>query len=178
MRLRTIMLLGTAALLFSANAASAEFYRWVDKDGKEFFTNEPTSIPQEYRSTSTPVKTDNTRVSVGAKPAAAGKPAAPLAEHHDRNGRGEEWWHRRAVHLRQQLNDLQDEYNLIQKKDKDDEEKPRKLTTKTGKSKSKSAREKKKEKLEKQIVIAKRRLEVDLPEEARKADAYPGWIRE
>jgi hypothetical protein len=32
--------------------------------------------------------------------------------------------------------------------------------------------------LEKKIAIAKRKLDVDLPEEARQADAYPGWIRE
>jgi hypothetical protein len=33
-------------------------------------------------------------------------------------------------------------------------------------------------KLEKEIAQTRRRLEVDLPEEARRADAYPGWIRE
>jgi hypothetical protein len=31
---------------------------------------------------------------------------------------------------------------------------------------------------EKNIAKAKKSLEVDLPEEARKAEAYPGWIRQ
>ena len=38
--------------------------------------------------------------------------------------------------------------------------------------------EKKKTALEKDLTRKKHELEVELPEEARKADAYPGWIRE
>ncbi len=79
-------------ILLSASPASAELYRWVDRDGQEFFTNEPTKVPQEYRSTATAIKTDDNRVSVAGKPALPHSPTVEVREHRDKNGRGEEWW--------------------------------------------------------------------------------------
>lgn len=169
-------MLALAVLLVSVDSAYAEFYRWTDRDGNEFFTNEPAKIPQEYRGSASTVTTDEKRVSVGTQPVVAGKSSGASMEHKDRNGRGEEWWRRRAANLRRQLSDLQDEYDLIVKQEKDDADKPKKLTS--AKKKSLSSREKKKTQLEKKVAQAKRRLDSDLPEEARKADAYPGWVRE
>jgi len=170
------VLFAVMVLFLSSTPASAEFYRWTDKDGKEFFTNELSKIPPEYQSGAAKVVTDETRVSVGKQPPSAAKSVTAAADHKDKNGRGEEWWRRRATNLRRQLSDLQDEYDLIVKQEKDDADKPRKLTA--SKKKSVASRNKKKAQLEKKIAKAKRRLESDLPEEARKADAYPGWVRE
>lgn len=163
-------------LLFFASSARAEFYRYVDRDGKEFFTNDLKQVPQEYRSSATPVKTDDSRVSVGNKPEGPGRSTGALKEHKDKNGKGEEYWRKRADKLRQQLRTYQDEYDLIVKQEKDDEGKLRRLTS--SRKRSLSSREKKKALLEKKISRKKQELEVDLPETARKADAYPGWIRE
>jgi hypothetical protein len=163
-------------LLFSASHASAELYRWVDKDGQEFFTNELTKVPQEYQSKATSVKTDDSRVSVGGTPARPHSPTVVVKEHRDKNGRGEEWWRRRAGNQRLELRKLEDDLDLLLKKEQDQEKKSTRTSGK--KKKSSAANDRKKMQLEKKVALAKRRLEVDLPEEARKADAYPGWLRE
>jgi hypothetical protein len=163
-------------LLFSASHASAELYRWVDKDGQEFFTNERRAVPQEYRNTATVVKTDDNRVSVGGKPAQPHAASVAVKEHRDKNGRGEEWWHRRAENQRLELRKLEDDRDLLLKKEQDGEKKSTRTNGK--KKKSSASDDRKKMQLEKKIALAKRRLEVDLPEEARRADAYPGWLRE
>ena len=163
-------------LLFSASHAAAELYRWVDKDGQEFFTNERTKVPQEYRSTAAVVKTDDSRVSVGGKPAQPASSSVTVREHRDKNGRNEAWWRLRAGNQRLELRKLEDDLDLLLKREQDQEKKSTRTSGK--KKKSSAANDRKKLQLEKKIAQAKRRLEVDLPEEARKADAYPGWLRE
>jgi hypothetical protein len=172
----SVVIMAFFMLLFSASHASAELYRWVDKDGQEFFTNERSKVPQEYQRTARLVKTDDNRVSIGGKPALPQSPTAEVKEHRDKNGRGEEWWHRRAESQRLELRKLEDDRDLLLKKEQDEE---KKLNRSSGKKKkSSAAHDRKKMQLEKKIAQAKRRLEMDLPEEARKADAYPGWLRE
>lgn len=166
--------LAVCFLLFSASAVYADFYRYVDKDGREFFTNDPEQIPHEYRSAATLVRPDDSRVSIGDKPATPRTTPAPSREHRDKNRRGEEYWHRKAENLRLKLREQQDEYDLVLRQIDDQDQK-----SKTGKKKKAgSSLEKKRMKLEKEIAGTRRMLEVDLPEEARRADAYPGWIRE
>jgi hypothetical protein len=167
--MRRYAVLVVCILLFSVSHASAEFYRWVDRDGNENYTNDPAKIPLEYRSRSLPVKTDDGRVRVEDNPSVANKMP-------DKYGRGEEYWHKKASNLRLKLHDLQDEYDLVIKQLEDQDQKPKKLDIK--KKKSDSSVEKKKMTLEKDIAKTRKMLEVDLPEEARRAEAYPGWIRE
>lgn len=173
MRILTVSAL--CILLFSAFPAWADFYRYIDKEGKEFFTNDLKQIPQEYRSKATVITFDETRVSVG-EPAARSETSATVREHKDKYGRGEEYWHKKAANLRLKLRDQQDEYDMVVKQLDDQDQKPKKIGGK--KKKSRSTNEKKKLKLEKDMAKTRRALEVDLPEEARKAEAYPGWIRE
>lgn len=163
-------------LLLSASHASAEFYRWVDRDGRENFTNNPEKIPMEYRSRSLPFKTDEARVSVGDNPSDANKMPVSIKENKDKYGRGEEYWHKKSSDLRLKLRELQNEYDLVLKQLEDQDQKPKKLGSK--KTKPHSSAEKKKMKLEKEIAETRKMLEVDLPEEARRAEAYPGWTRE
>ncbi len=170
--MRKMSVLSVCMLLFFAFAARAEFYRYVDQDGKEVFTNDLKRVPQQYRGSATVVQTAESRVSVGNEPPTIRRASVAAGEHKDKYGRGEEYWHRKAENLRLKLRDQQDEHDAVVKQ-LDDEQKPRKI----GKKK-KSALEKKKDKLEKDMAKTRRQLEVDLPEEARKADAYPGWIRE
>jgi hypothetical protein len=163
-------------LLFPASPAWADFYRYVDKEGKESFANDLNQVPQEYRSSATEVKPDESRVSVGREPERTGKSRATVSEHKDKYGKGEEYWHKKAVNLRLKLRDQQGEYDTVVKQLDDQDQKPKKIGGR--KKKSRSSLEKKKLKLEKDMAKTQRALEVDLPEEARKADAYPGWIRE
>jgi septal ring factor EnvC (AmiA/AmiB activator) len=172
--MRRYVVFAVSALFFAATAAQADFYRWTDKDGKEYFTNEKESVPPEYRDSAQRVKPDESRVSVGDKPAASAKTGG--LEHRDKFGRGEEYWRKQSANLRLKLRDQQDEYSQVIKELDDQDKKPKKLTSK--KKTSASSLEKNKLKLEKEIARTRRRLEVDLPEEARRADAYPGWLRE
>ena len=170
------VILSACILAFSASFAHANFYRWVDKDGKEFFTNDPKHIPQEYRNSASTVRPDESRVSVGDHPAAPGKRSVKSADHKDKYGRNEGYWRKRAEKYRRQLRDYQYEYDILLKKEKDEEDNPKFLTSK--RKKALASREKKKAQLENKIEKTRRILDIELPEEARKADAYPGWVRE
>jgi len=173
--MRRFAALAVCVFFFAATPAHAEFYRWVDKEGKEFFANDPEKVPQEYRGGASKVEPDPSRVSVGEKPVNARKTAAASAEHKDKHGRGEEYWHKRAANLRLKLRDQQDEYSLVQKQLEAQDQKTKKPGSR---EKTNAGLEKKKMKLEKDIARTRRMLDVDLAEEARRADAYPGWIRE
>jgi len=178
--MRRIVVVILFLVFLPASFAHAEFYRWVDKDGKEFFANARESVPQEYRSSVTAVNPDESRVSVGTKPAEAGRPSAPGTDHKDKYGRGEEHWRKRAGKLRKELEILQDKHDLFLKQDREEEDKLHNasISAINKRKKSLSKREKQKTKLERDMARKKHELEVELPEEARKADAYPGWLRE
>lgn len=175
--MRSLVLLMLLVSVLLSSEARAEFYKWVDRDGREFITNEKEKIPAEYRHTARPVEVRDDRVSVGQQPVAAEKKTMKSAEHKDRYGRGEEYWSKRAENLRRQIREQQDNLDLIVKQEKDDEAKPKKLSSKSKKNSSRSSRDKKKAKVENKIARLTHELEVELPEEARKADAYPGWLR-
>ncbi len=152
--MRRSIVLTVCLLLLLASHARAEFYRWVDKDGKEFFTNDRKQVPDEYQGTATVVNPDESRVSVGEKPFATGKPSASLKEHKDKYGRGEEHWRKRAEKLRKELAVLQDKYDLVLKKEKEDEAKPKKLAANSNSKKKKSSLDKSKSSIEKDLAIA------------------------
>jgi len=173
--MRRYAVLVVCILALSASHSSAEFYRWVDRDGKENFTNDPAKIPLEYRSRSLPFKTDDGRVRVEDNPSVANKIPVSIKEHKDKYGRGEAYWHKKASKLRLKLRDLQDEHDLVLKQLEYQDQKSKKLDS--DKKKSLSSVEKKKLTLEKDIAKTRKILEVDLPEEARRAEAYSGWIR-
>lgn len=169
--MKGILAAAISMVLLAAASAHAEFYRWVDREGKEFFTNEPQKIPLEYRDRAEKVTPDDSRVSVENKPMLRGTKTAKAAAHKDKDGRGEEYWRKKASILRTKLRDQQDEYAAAVKElNSENSGKPSK--------KKRASLEKKTAKLEREIAKTKRKLEVELPEEARKADAYPGWIRE
>lgn len=171
-----VVVLVVSFLLFSASPVFADFYRWIDNEGRESFTNDPKQIPQEYRGKAVVVTPDERRVSVADKPASARTVPAAAKEHKDKSGRGEEYWRRKAENLRLKLREQQDEYDLVLRQLDEQDQKAKYGSGK--KKKSHSNLEKKKLKLEKEMARTRRMLETDLPEEARKADAYPGWIRE
>lgn len=166
---RSAMFFACAALMLcSAVQAEAGFYRWVDRDGREFFTNDQEKIPAEYRDSAKPVEVSDDRVSVDKSSPAGVSQRIAASEHKDKNGRGEEYWHKRAENLRRQIREKQDDLDLLVKQERNENRKSRKN----------SSRAKKKTALENKIARLNHELEVELPEEARKADAYPGWLRE
>lgn len=171
--IHTIMLI-CLVLFFFLPQANAEFYRWKDGEGREFYTNEKDKIPSEYRNTAKPVEIHDERVAV-SRTSQTAEPSSKPSEHRDRYGRGEEYWHRRAENLRRQIREQQSDLDLLSREEREEANKT--LSAKTRK-KAHAVREKKRVKIEKKIARLRHELEVELPEEARKADAWPGWIRE
>ena len=174
--MRRAVLTAVLATLLASSTAFAEFYKWVDRDGREFITNDRQKIPAEFRANAKPVEVRDDRVSVGQSITASKARPVRIEEHKDKYGRGEQYWRKRADDLRRQLYAQEDERLLLVKQGKEDDNNPRKSAS--SKKKAESARNKKIAKIDTKIAKLKRELEVDLPEEARKADAYPGWIRE
>lgn len=173
---RTTIVMAVLMSFAAFSDARAEFYKWVDRDGREFITNEKEKVPSEYRSSAKPVEVRDDRVSVGRSQVAdKGKPVR-IEEHKDKYGRDERYWRKRAENLRRQLREQEDERELLVNQERAESSR----TAKNAKAakKAKSSRDKKKAKIDKKIAKLTRELEVDLPEEARKADAYPGWLRE
>jgi uncharacterized protein DUF4124 len=156
--------------------ASAEFYRWVDKDGNEYYTNEFQKVPHEYRSRVEKITPDESRVNIENKPATSRTGKATYSGHRDKYGRGEEYWRKKAAKLRLRLQDRQDEHNVVLKQLEEFNENSEMLSAK--KNQSRSRLEKKKMTIESDIAKIRHRLEVDLVEEAREAGADTGWVRE
>ncbi len=175
--MRRTVLLVMFVIMVTVVQARAEFYQWTDRDGRQFYTNDREKIPAEYRQTAKPVEVHDERVSVGERPAGAQPPSVKVKEHKDKNGHGEEYWRKRAENLRRQIREQQGEHDLLVKQERDDEDRPKTQSAKARK-KAQSDRDKKKAKIEKKIARLQHELDVELPEEARKADAYPGWVRE
>ena len=177
MRTAAILPICTVLLLGLALPASAEFYKWVDRDGKEFYTNEREKIPAEYRDSARPVEVHEERVSVGGKPSVEAPRTAPASQHKDKNGRGEEYWKKRAENLRRQIREQEADLDQLSRQERDAESGTKSTSAKSRK-KASAAREKKRSKIEKKLAVLRHELDVELPEEARKADAYPGWLRD
>jgi hypothetical protein len=175
-RVLKYLLLLLTAIVVAAAQAEAGFYSWTDAEGREFYTNELDNIPSAYRATAKPVDVRDDRVSTGREP------VVPSAErtvrvrlHKDRNGRGEAYWKKRAENLRQKIRKRQAERERIVKQGQDAEAK-HPVPTKADR-KARKDRERKLKKIDQDIAHMTRKLDVELPEEARKADALPGWVR-
>lgn len=176
--MRPSALILIVALVLTTSQAFAEFYRWTDKNGNESFSNDPKQAPPEYRDSLERMDTGSARVGIGQKTETPAVTGAPHREgnHRDKNGRGEEYWRKRSDKLRKEISAVRAELAVIKKQESDEKEHPAKLSHR--KSRSNASRDKKKAQLEKKLAKLKQELDVDLPDEARKADAYPGWIRE
>jgi hypothetical protein len=174
---RTAVLVVVLMILVISSDVRAEFYKWVDRSGREFITNDKEKIPAEYRGAAKPVEVRDDRVSIGKDPVTDKNKQAVVSEHKDKYDRGEQYWRKRAENLRKQLREQEDERKLLVKQERDDESKTKKRSSSSSK-KAKSSRDKKIAKIDKKIAKLRKELDVDLPEEARKADAYLGWLGE
>lgn len=174
--MREFAVIAVCLFFFAAMPVSAEFYRWVDKDGNEYYTNEPQKVPHEYRSRVEKITPDESRVNIENKPAASRPGRVTSSEHRDKYGRGEEYWRKKAANLRSRLRERQDEHTVVLKQLEEFNEQSETLSG--NKNRSRSSLQKKKATLEKDIAKIRHRLEVDLVEEARNAGADTGWIRE
>lgn len=97
-------------------------------------------------------------------------------EHVDNNGRGESYWRQKADYLRRQLEDQQVKLDTANKQEQHCRD--QQITYYRGLPRDCAAMYRnQKIAIEDKITQLRKGLEVDLPEEARKAGAYPGWLR-
>lgn len=187
-----LFLLSILASLTMLRDARAELYYWNDRTGTRFVTDDASKIPAEYRSQATATVIPDEE---SEKPAASGgssdtgyrtgneykmkkaKKGRSDTEQTDVNGRGEAYWRQRADSLREQLHDLQDEYEYACAQERACEERQVKASYLGKRQDCAGAYGREKAHLQYQIEQTKKRLEVDLPDEMRRSEAYPGWIR-
>jgi len=101
--------------------------------------------------------------------------AQAVKEHVDDNGRGESYWRQRADSLRQELEDQQVRYDAVIRQEQECLAQP---VIYRGSSRDCASRYRsQKISIETQMERIRKRLDVDLPDEARKVGAYPGWLR-
>lgn len=176
------------ALLVTAPAAYAELYSWTDRKGTNHFTDDLAKVPDAYRAQALANKMPDEekagaareeqqdgQLNSGYRTTKKQKKAQSDTEHTDAYGRGEAYWRERADTLRQRLEELQQDYEDVCSQERACQETS---------ARSPGRREDcpaiyrhQKTEIMQDIEQTRKSLEVDLPDEARKLDAYPGWLR-
>lgn len=175
MRFPSLVSLAVIALLIGPSPAGAELYRWIDDAGTENFTNDRARIPDRFRERSTLVGPAAGQLNVGEQPVSAPGGGSSPEMLRGRKGTDDEWWwRRRAEKLRAELRALEDDYELVLREERSLDGGP----AGRGSGTKERSLARKKAKLEQKIARARHRLESELPDEARRSGALPGWLRE
>jgi hypothetical protein len=154
-------------------------YQWTDADGVVHFADDPGKIPENFRDTakeihhpdepkSPPLPHPESESPPETKPRVS--PSEPL----DALGHNREWWQGRVQIWQTRKADAQ--AKLADAQDRLGRERFLKSTPDTSQRIQEISDEI--TEYEEQIREAEKMLTVDLPEEARKAHAPPGWLRE
>jgi hypothetical protein len=191
-RLTLILAFAFASDVFAAGG----IYQWTDVDGVVHFTDDPGKVPKVYRDTvqeiRPPEKPDQPK---GAPPAAGsepesereapsnpgpapkaepeGRPAAP-SESVDQRGHDRDWWQQRVQEWQTRKAQAQEKLTDAQER----LGRERFLNPTTGNMKRIQEISDEIARYEEQIREAEHMLTDQLPDEARKAGAPPGWLRE
>ncbi len=174
-------------LFFPIFAAYGEFYSWTDKQGVNYATDDISKVPEEYRAQALANKSSYEQEA--SKPSNGPAPSAPAArekkamkrrasagEHTDINGNGEAYWRERAEELRNRIAELQEEYEYAGQQQQACEANHHVDYRGRG-TDCPGIYEPRKKRIQQSIERTRRALDVDLPDEASKVGAYPGWIR-
>lgn len=171
-----VFLVSIMILFAAVPSRGGELYQWRDVDGRDHYADDISKVPEQYRLRQQKVMLQDDRMIADVDPGEKRRQQqnTPAAVHTvDSNGKGEAWWRNRAESLRTQLKDQVEQLTRLRKEAKEDQGV---VTIRTRRCRSPYQRQK--DQLDRKIAQLKHQLEVELPEEARKAGAYPGWIRE
>jgi hypothetical protein len=175
-------------LAFAPGAGAAGIYQWTDSNGAIHFTDDPGKIPKKYHDTVQEVvrPPDEESESDGAsspeaRPATKPRPEpapdsdrASPPEAVDAHGHNRDWW-------QQRVQEWQDKKTEAQAKLADAQERlgrERFLNQTTGNAKRIQDISAEVSTYDAEILEAENMLTDGLPDEARKAQAPPGWLRE
>lgn len=165
-------------LLLTPAASLGTVYQWLDEQGNVGFTDDPEKIPEKYRQsatrldgTTTPKKPKTNTTPTGPSSTDATGNAAVL----DDQGHDEQWWRARVQELRHRKEVL-----LAEKERLTANMDPLGKLGLGSIEANQQAKEMKErlEQIDSEIEGIEYDLTVQLPEEAQKANAPPGWLRE
>ena len=185
----SVLLISVTLLVLPVMAFGQEFYRWVDEKGTINFTDDPTLIPEKYRSQAQPKKPPQQSPASPAIPASErSNPVGPQEQADsapkktDMLGRGEEWWRAKVKEWNDKLAETQRSYEAAQaamrgkaKELEDSKFKPDSFQRKL--KAEKNSLEEKVKQWEKQVEDVKNMLEKTLPKEAQDYGADPAWLK-
>jgi len=176
-------------------ALAGAVYQWTDADGAVHFTDDPGKIPKKFHDSVQQLRppdqpkepkaapSEESESAVESKPEAPPKPAsepervqpttAP-SEPVDAHGHNREWWRKRVQEWQEKKADAQ--AKLADAQERLGQE--RFLNATTGNMERIQDISAEVSMYEKQIREAENMLSDGLPDEARKAQAPPGWARE
>ena len=154
---------------------SGEVYRWEDEDGTVQMTDNPQNIPENIRKR---VKEITLPQEKKGPPPSLQRPEAlktfPTSERVDKNGHDREWWQTQVKGWSQkkakaegQLAEADSELGRL-----------RMTNPSVAVIQQEAAVRKEIDRLREEIRDEERMLKEQLPEEARKSQAPPGWLRE
>jgi len=184
-----ILLILIPLSIFPTMVFGQDSYRWVDEKGTINFTDDPTLVPEKYRSQVQPKNPPKESSPSAVAPAAgAPQPATPQEQGEvtpkkkDMLGRDEEWWRTTVKEWNDKLAEAQKDSEAAQtalrgktKELQDSKFKPDSLQRKL-RAEMKTLEEKVKE-WEKQVKEAKNTLEKALPKEVQDYGADPAWLK-
>ena len=174
-------LLMLTVLLSATVPADAAMYQWTAPDGSIGLTDDPGRIPEPYRSTARPYHTPGSEFTIAppVSDAPPALPATPPAEETpagevDLNGHDRAWWEERIASVQVEQTALLEEREEAQEK----LNQVQYLGNNTVKEmQEQQALQRRIKELDDQLAQIDRLLTDGLPDEARKAGAPPGWLR-
>ena len=185
----SVWCIATWLSIFWVGVAWGQIYKWTDRQGDIHFTDNPSRIPSEHRSSveleratpppPLPTASDDAALALPTDAAAPGDiPSAPPAK--DRLGRGADYWQQLAQHwfvqLQQHLQE-RDRLQLLYNYTRHVASRTRDASDR-GKIYADSTRlERAMAETEEQIKAAEAMLHTTLPLEARRLGANPEWLK-
>ncbi len=172
--------LGLALLLAIApgTGAAGAVYQWTDADGVVHFSDDPGKIPKKFHGTVQELRRpDEPKAPNGINPEdaqGAQESVSKPAEAVDADGHNREWWQQRVRKWEQKKTDAQ--ANLADAQERLGKE--RFLNATTGNMQRIQDISAEVSKYENDLREAENMLSDGLPDEARRAQAPPGWLRE
>jgi Domain of unknown function (DUF4124) len=179
-------LIGLALILLVALVPAAfsddVTYQWTDADGVIHFTDDPGQIPETFRDSAQQIlHLDEPQKSPSKAPEAQSqpetqpeRPRVPRPEAVDSNGHNRDWWQQRVKEWQSMKADAQAKLADAQER----LGRARYLDSTPAQSKKVQEISAEISKYEKEVREADHMLTDGLSDEAREANAPPGWLRE
>jgi len=166
-------------LCFPVLVTCGEIYQWVDDRGVTHFTDDPGSVPEDYRSEAQALEM-LTGQEVESWVEVTGEEDEGILIEDDLKEKDEAWWRKRAEKWRARLQEGYDEYERVRLKynalatefnASKDTEKRKELKAQLDRMRDEMAKSKAK------IDTARKMTEEVLPAQAKKAGKPVSWVR-